>query len=77
MEIAGLGRIVDAAAGRHDGVGGLTEIERRITLVATHFADMGDIVAPDAEDAAHGKSFAFTDNGDRHLLWCRNDVIHP
>ena len=61
VHVLGQRRIGHRSAVRHDRVGGLGEEERRRPLVLPHLADVLDIVAADAPDAANGES----------LGWCR------
>src|SRR5262249_20138282 len=49
-------------------VGVLGEEERRRPLVIAHLADMLEIVAPDAPDAAYWKRFLLARDRDRGLL---------
>src|SRR6185503_19306609 len=58
VQVGGHRRMSRTLAGRHDGVGGLGEEERRITVVAPHLAEVGGVVAPHAEDAAHREGLA-------------------
>ncbi len=53
MHVLGQRRVGHRAAVRHDGVGGLGEEERRRALVLAHLADVLDVIAADAPDAAH------------------------
>jgi hypothetical protein len=63
LEILGQRRIGDryAVAGHHVGV--LGEEERRLALVIAHLADVFEIVATDAPDAAYRKGFRLAGDG--------------
>jgi hypothetical protein len=74
MQILGQRRVGDGGAVRHQHVGVLGEEERRRALVIAHLADVLEIVAPDAPDAANRKGFRFADDGKRRLRRGGNDV---
>jgi hypothetical protein len=57
MHVLGQGRVGYYAAIRHDRVGRLGEKERWRALVLPHLADVLDVIAADAPDAAHRKFF--------------------
>jgi hypothetical protein len=57
MHVLGQRRIGDGRAILLQHVGMLGEEERRIALVIAHLADVLEIVAADAPDAAHRKGF--------------------
>ena len=75
MHVLGQRRIGHGAAVRHDRVGGLGEKNGGSALVVAHFADVLDIVAADAPDAAHGKVLGRAGDGDGGLRRRRNDVV--
>ena len=75
MHVLGERGVGHRTAVRHDGVGGLGEIERRQPLVLAHFADVLDIIAPDAPDAADRKHFVRAGDRDTRLRRRRNDVV--
>ena len=52
MQVLGQRRIGDGGTVRHQHVGVLGEEERRRALVIAHLADVLEVVAPDAPDAA-------------------------
>ena len=64
MQILGQRRVGDGGAIRLDHVGVLGEEERRRPLVIAHLADVLEIVAADAPDAADRKGFAIAGDGD-------------
>ena len=67
MQILGQRRVGDGGAVGLDHVGVLGEEERRRALVISHLADVLEIIAPDAPDAANRKGFGFAGDGDRRL----------
>src|SRR5674476_470701 len=75
VHVLGQRRIGHGAAVGHDGVGRLGEIERRQPLVLAHLADVLDIVAADAPDAANREFLGGTGDGDGCLRGRRNDVV--
>ncbi|MHC2882987.1 hypothetical protein ACVI53_005857 [Bradyrhizobium barranii subsp. barranii] len=74
MQILGQRRIGNGGAIGHQHVGVLGEEERRGALVVAHLADVLEIVAADAPDAAHGITAALPDDGKRSLGRKRDDV---
>ena len=58
-----------------DGVRGFGEEERRRAFVLAHFADVLDVVAADAPDAAHREHLARARDLDIGLRRLRNDVL--
>ena len=73
MQILGQRRIGNGGAVRHEHVGVLGEEERRRALVIAHLADVLEIVAADAPDAANRKGFGFAGDGDGGLRRGGND----
>ena len=67
MHVLGQRRVGDGGAVGLDHVGMLGEEERRRALVIAHLADVLEIVAPDAPDAANRKRFRFAGDRDRGL----------
>ena len=74
VHILGQRRIGHGAAVRHDGIGGLGKKERRGALVLPHLADVLDVIAADAPDAANRKYLVGPGNRDGGLWRGRNDV---
>ena len=66
MEVGGARRIGNVRARQDQGVGGLGEEERRIAVVAAHFAAVGSVVAADAEDAPHREGAGLPLHGRDH-----------
>ena len=73
VHVLGQRRIRHRVAVGHDRVGRLGEIERRQALVIAHFADVLDIVAADAPDAANREQLLRS--GDRNGSLRRRRVI--
>ena len=73
MQVLGQRRVGNGGAIGLEHVGMLGEEERRRTLVVSHLADVLEIVAPDAPDAANGKGFRFAGDRDRGLRSGGND----
>ena len=67
MQILGQRRVGDRGPIRHQHVGVLGEEERRRALVIAHLADVLEIVAPDAPDAADRIGARLADDGKRGL----------
>ena len=63
MEILGQGRVGDGGAILNDHVGMLGEEKRQRPLVISHLADVFEIVASDAPDAADRIGLGVADNG--------------
>jgi hypothetical protein len=74
VHVLGQRRVGRCAAIGHDGVGGLGEEERRLALVLAHLADVLEIVASDAPDAAHRKRLVGAGDRNRSLRRWRDDV---
>jgi hypothetical protein len=76
MQVPGQRGIGNRGAGVHDGITGLGEEERRLAVgILAHLAGVGRVVAPDAEDAAHGETSGSAGDGDRRLRWRLNHVV--
>src|ERR1700680_2951234 len=73
MQIFGQRRVGDGGAVALQHVGMLGKKERRRPLVIAHLADVLDVIAPDAPDAAHRKRFGVAGNRDRSLRRGGND----
>jgi len=73
MEILGQRRVGDGGAVRLDHVGMLGEEKRQRPLVISHLADVLEIIAPDAPDAADGIGFCLSHHGERRLGRYGND----
>ena len=63
MQILGQRRVGDGGAVGLQHVGVLGEEERRRPLVISHLADVLEIIAPDAPDAANRKRFGVAGDG--------------
>ena len=70
MQILGQRRVGDGGAVLHQHVGVLGKEERRRALVIAHLADVLEIVAPDAPDAADRIGACLADDGKRGLRGC-------
>ena len=70
MQILGQRRVGDRGPIGHQHVGMLGEEERRRALVIAHLADVFEIVAPDAPDAADRIGACLADDGKRGLRGC-------
>ncbi len=73
MQVLGQRRIGNGGAVALQHVGMFGEEEGRVALVVAHLADMFEIIAPDAPDAAHGKRFLFAGDGNGGLRQGRDD----
>ena len=73
VQVLGQRRVGDGGAVRLQHVGVLGEEERRRALVIAHLADVLEIVAPDAPDAADRKRSGFAGDRDRGLRRGGND----
>ena len=73
MQILGQRRVGDGGAVGYQHVGVLGEEERRRALVIAHLADVLEIIAPDAPDAANRKGLGFAGDGKRGLRRSGND----
>ncbi len=73
LEILRQRRVGDRCAFADDHVRMLGEEERRLTLVVAQFADVLEVVAAHAPDAAHWKRFSLSRDGKGRLRGCGND----
>src|SRR6185437_5913874 len=73
MHVLGQGWIGNGGAVRLEHVGMLGKEERRIPFVVSHLANVLEIVAADAPDAAHGKGFGVPGYRERSLRRSGND----
>jgi hypothetical protein len=74
MQVLGQRRVGDGGAICHQHVGVLAEEERRRPLVISHLADVLEIIAADAPDAADRIAAGFADNRKRRLRRGGKDV---
>ncbi len=73
VQVLGQRRVGDGGAFRLQHVGVLGEEERRRAFVISHLADVFEIIAPDAPDAADWKGFGVAGDGERSLRRGRNN----